>query len=172
MGPPTRKVDCHQVRDGGEQSGGGRHPNTWCSYKPAIHYGGIPMADETTPTPGQAPPASRGGGRKRRTLVRLAVAAGLAIPVTALVPTAAYATPSGCETTTSGGPPYYAEAICQSGTGQYRAVAVCVLSKAGPNGPTYYPRNEYGQIVGIGVVSTAHCQAGAVDVINAMVRFV
>src|SRR5690348_8323019 len=128
------------------------------------------MADETTPTAGQAPRENRRdthrGWRNRSTVLRLA------IPVTALAPTAAYATPSGCEATTSGGPPYYADAICNSGTGQYRAVAVCVLSKPGPNGPTYYSRNEYGPIVSIGVVSTAHCQAGAVDVINAFVKFV
>lgn len=132
------------------------------------------MADETTPTAGQAPPDNRGcrGWRNSSTVLRLAIAAGLAIPVTALAPTAAYATPSGCEATTSGGPPYYADAICNSGTGQYRAVAVCVLSKPGPNGPIYYSRNEYGPIVSIGVVSTAHCQAGAVDVINAFVKFV
>jgi hypothetical protein len=134
------------------------------------------MTDETPATAGKAPPTSRGGllrGRRNSlTIVRLAIAAGLAIPVTALAPTAAYATPSGCETTTSGGPPYYAEAICHSGTGQYRAVAVCVLSRPGPNGPIYYPRNEYGPIVAIGLVSTAHCQPGAVDVINASVRFV
>lgn len=134
------------------------------------------MTDETTATAEKAPPASRGGlfqgWRNRHTVGCLAVAAGLAIPVTVGAPTAAYATPSGCETTTSGGPPYYAEAICQSGTGQYRAVAVCVLSRPGPNGPIYYPRNEYGPIVAIGVVSTAYCQPGAVDVINAFVRFV
>lgn len=134
------------------------------------------MADKTTPTAAQAPPTGRSGTRRGRrnrlTMVRLAVAAGLAIPVTALAPAAAYATPGGCETTTSGGPPYSAEAICHSGTGQYRAVAVCVMSRPGPSGPIYYPRNEYGPVVGIGAISTAHCQAGALDVINASVRFV
>src|SRR5690242_11759989 len=102
----------HRPPRRGEQSGGARHPNTWCSYTDDPLSKGLPMAEETTPTAGQAPPKSRGGVRRgwrnTSTVVRLAVAAGLAIPVTALAPTAAYATPSGCEATTSGGPPYYA----------------------------------------------------------------
>ena len=89
----------------------------------------------------------------RSPLSLLGITTGLFISLAALAPSAAYATPSGCSVT-----PYdaYVEGLCTGGDGEYRAVAVCEMIGVGG---THYLRNEYGPWVGIGVVSTAYCQA-------------
>jgi len=94
-----------------------------------------------------------------RLLPRLGITAGLLISLSALAPAAAHAAPSGCSATTYD---TYVEGLCDSGDGQYRAVAVCEYIRFYPDGtPYFYTRNEYGSYVGIGVVSTAYCGPGS-----------
>jgi hypothetical protein len=86
------------------------------------------------------------------------IAAGLLVAMTALAPTAAYASPAGCSAVTFD---TYVEGVCDSGDGEYRAVALCEYARPAPGGGHYHwSRSEYGPWVEIGQISTAHCPPG------------